>query len=186
MRQPGPSFTIPSHLLAFLNTTLGPSVSKAMNRIKKHELPKRRVAARLRRLATEVRSQPSGSPCDYVVNGSVRIALKVALPHRTTHRVVSRGRRYTYRYRTWHFNFHRHGRLDRRYADFIVCVAHGSRPNKPDDVFVIPWEAISGKTFALHDSQTKAYVGRYACYRNSWNLIGEAANRASAALQNVA
>lgn len=158
-----------------------------MNRIKKHELPKRRVAARMRRLASEVKAQPQGSGFDFLVNGAVRVAMKVALPHRTTHRVVSRGRRYTYRYRTWHFNFHRHGRMDRRYADFIICVAHGSRPNKPDDVFVIPWEAISGKTFALHDSRSKAYVGRYACYRNAWTLIGEAANRATAAaLRKVA
>ena len=157
-----------------------------MNRIKKHELPKRRVAARLRRLGTEVQPQPQGSGFDYLVNGSIRVALKVALAHRTTHRVVSRGREYSYRYRTWHFNFHRHGRLDRRYADFILCVAHNSRSNKPDDCFVIPWEAISGKTFALHDSRTKAYVGRYACYRNAWNLIGEAADRAAASLRKVA
>jgi hypothetical protein len=157
-----------------------------MNRIKKHELPKRRVASRLRRLGTEVKAQPQGSGCDFVVNGGIRVALKVALPHRTTHRVVSRGRRYTYRYRTWHFNFHRHGRMDRRYADFILCVAHNNRGAKSDDVFVIPWEAISGKTFALHDSRTKAYVGRYACYRNAWNLIGEAANRVNAALRHVA
>lgn len=71
-----------------------------MNRIKKHELPKRRVAAKLRRLASEVKAQPPGSGFDFLVNGSMRVALKVALPHRTTHRVVSRGRKYTYRYRT--------------------------------------------------------------------------------------
>lgn len=159
-----------------------------MNRIKKHELPKRRVAAKLRRLVSEVKAQPPGSGFDFLLNGNMRVALKVALPHRTTHRVVSRGRRYTYRYRTWHFNFHRHGRMDRRYADFILCVAHNSRRNKADDVFVIPWEAISGKTFALHDSRTKEYVGRYSCYRNTWSLIGESANRATApaALRKVA
>ena len=107
-------------------------------------------------MGLEVKSQLPGSGFDFLVNGRLRVALEVALPHRTTHRVVSRGRRYTYRYRTWHFNFHRHGRLDRRYADFVVCVAHNSRRKRPDDCFVIPWEAISGKTFALHDSREKA------------------------------
>ena len=157
-----------------------------MNRLMKHALPKSRVAARLRRMGLEVKSQPAGSSFDFLVNGSIRIALKVALPHRTTHRVVSRGRRYTYRYRTWHFNFHRHGRLDRRYAEFVVCVAHGIRRKKVSDSFIIPWEAISGKTFALHDSHVKAYVGRYAAYRNAWNLVAEAVSREAGHLRKVA
>lgn len=157
----------------------------SMNRVKKHDLPKSRVATRLRRMGLDVKVQPPGTGYDYLVNGSVRVALKVALPHRTMHRVVSRGRRYTYRYRTWHFNFHRHGRLDRRYADFIVCVAHNKRKNKGDEYFVIPWDAITGKTFALHDSTAKAYVGRYASYRSAWNLL-ETAAREGGSLRKVA
>jgi len=149
----------------------------SMDRLKKHDLPKRRVAARLRRMGLDVKVQPPGSGSDYVVNRSVRVALKVALPHRTIHRVLSRGRRYTYRYRTWHFNLHRHGRLDRRYADFVVCVAHRKRGGKGDEYFVIPWNAISGKTFALHDSTAEAYVGQYALYRNAWSLLETAGRR---------
>ncbi|GIW40642.1 MAG: hypothetical protein KatS3mg076_1219 [Candidatus Binatia bacterium] len=149
-----------------------------MNRVKKHDLPKERVAARLRRMGLTVRSQPVGAGFDFLVNGSVRVALKVALPHKTLHRVVSRGRKYSYRYRTWHFNFHRHGRLDKKYADFIVCVAQNKRGRKGGEYFVIPWEAITGKTFALHDSTSRTYVGRYATFRNAWHLIAEAARNA--------
>lgn len=157
-----------------------------MNRLQKHAIPKSRVAARLRRMSLPVKNQAHGSSYDFLVAESIRVALKVALPHRTTHRVVSRGRHYAYRYRTWHFNFHRHGRLDRRYADFVVCIAQGIGRRKESEAFVIPWEAISGKTFALHDSHTKEYVGRYARYRNAWHLIGEAAARDGGHLRKVA
>jgi len=153
-----------------------------MNQLRKHELPKRRVAARLRRLGLEVKTQPKGSSFDFLVNGRVRLALKVALPHRTIHRVVSRGRKYTYRYRTWHFNFHRHGRLDRCYADFVVCVAYEARRRGRHEAYVIPWDAITGKTFALHDSRKGPYVGRYAKFRNAWGLVADAATRQIAAV----
>jgi hypothetical protein len=64
------------------------------------------------------------------------------------HRVKVGGRTYQYRYRTWHFNFHHHGKMDERYTDFFVCI--GLKPgNAHGEVFVIPWEKASGKTFSL-------------------------------------
>jgi FHS family L-fucose permease-like MFS transporter len=44
---------------------------------------------------------------------------------------------------------------------------------------VIPWEAISGKTFYLPDSR-RSYAGKFATYRNAWEQI-----RASALLAGL-
>ena len=46
-------------------------------------------------------------------------------------------------------------------------------------VYIIPWEARSGKTFYLPDSQ-RSYSGKYAEYRNGWHQLRESA-RAHAA-----
>ncbi len=42
-------------------------------------------------------------------------------------------------------------------------------------VFVIPWEAITGLTFcsSMREGSTRPYRGKYAIYRDAWNLIGE-------------
>ncbi len=42
-------------------------------------------------------------------------------------------------------------------------------------VFVIPWEAITGLTFcsSMREGSTRPYRGKYAIYRDGWNLIGE-------------
>ena len=67
----------------------------------------------------------------------------------------------------------------------MVCATSNRNLTPVKFVFM---DNISGKTIALHDSQTKEYVGRYSCYRNTWALIGEVANRATApaALRKVA
>jgi hypothetical protein len=42
-------------------------------------------------------------------------------------------------------------------------------------VFVIPWEAITGLTFcsSMREGSTRPYRGKYAIYRDGWNLIGD-------------
>ena len=143
-----------------------------MNKVKKHLLPKRRVADRLRRLGLAVTHVPPSRGYDLLVGGRVRIALRVAFPRIRAHRVTSKGRRYSYRYRSWHFNFHRHGRIDRRYADVIICIGMEPRQSGRDKVFVIPWETVSGKTFSLHAARSE-YDGRYAPYRDRWALVAD-------------
>lgn len=155
-----------------------------MNRIDKHDHPKRRVIVRLRRLGLTVEPVASIHGYDLLVNGEVRVALRVAFPGIRRHRVTVSGRRYQYRYRTWHFNFHHHGRLDERYADFVVCIAVRPGERSKDEVFVIPWEKLTGKTFSLHDGR-QPYAGSYASLRDAWELIAAAAKR-SGSLRRVA
>jgi hypothetical protein len=144
-----------------------------VNRLDKHELPKQRVAARLRRMGLAVRSVSSATGYDLLVNGEVRVALRVAFPSMRRHRVTVGGRTYFYRYRTWHFNFHHHGKLNERYTDFFVCLAVVSRRPLREEVFVIPWESVTGKTFSLHGGR-REYEGRYAELRDGWAAIAAA------------
>jgi hypothetical protein len=144
-----------------------------MNRVKKHLLPKRRIAERLRRTGFRVQSVPATHGYDLLVNERVRVALRVAFPRMRRHHVTVRGRHYTYRYRSWHFNFHHHGKLGRRYTDAFVCLAMEPRRPSREEVFVIPWEAVSGKTFSLHAAQRR-YSGQYAQYVNRWSVIANA------------
>ena len=141
-----------------------------MDRVQKHMLPKRRVMERLRRAGCSVRSVSSTLGYDLLVNEHIRVALRVAFPRLRNHHVTVRQRQYVYRYRSWHFNFHHHGRLDRRYADIFVCMAMEPRHPSREKVYVIPWEAISGKTFSLHAAQ-RHYSGQYAKYLNRWRVI---------------
>jgi hypothetical protein len=142
-----------------------------MNRLDKHELPKRRIAGRLRRLGLNVRGVSSTSGYDLLLNDDVRVTLRVAFPGLRRHRVTVAGRTYQYRYRTWHFNFHHHGKLKDRYTDFFICL--GMNPDQGSgkfDTFIIPWEKVTGKTFSLHGGRGE-YGGRYAMYRDAWHLL---------------
>src|SRR4051794_26629001 len=76
-------------------------VKETMNRLDKHDMPKRRVAARLRRMGLNVRTMPSTSGYDLLLNDDVRVTLRVAFPGLRRHRVTVAGRSYQYRYRTW-------------------------------------------------------------------------------------
>jgi hypothetical protein len=144
-----------------------------MNKVAKHHLPKRRVADRLRRMGLAVTTVSPTRGYDLLVNNHIRIALRVAFPRLRNHTVTSKNRRYTYRYRSWHFNFHRHGRIDRRYADVIICYGMEPHDDERDKVFVIPWEAVSGKTFSLHAARNE-YEGQYAQYRDRWSVVSDA------------
>src|SRR3954470_21447967 len=125
------------------NKTLGAAVKRAMNRLDKHDMPKRRVASRLRRMGLNVRTMPSTSGYDLLLNDDVRVTLRVAFPGLRRHRVTVAGRSYQYRYRTWHFNFHHHGKLKDRYTDFFVCLGMNPDQRGKFDVFVIPWEKVT-------------------------------------------
>lgn len=149
-----------------------------MNRIAKHELPKQRVAARLRRLGLTVEAEPPNLGHDLLVDGGIRVSLRVAFPSKRRHHVSVAGRTYSYRYNSWHFNFHHHGEMRQRYADFVVCVAVPPRGASRMDVFVIPWDRLSGKTFSLHAGRRR-YAGKYAQYRDAWHLVTEAAQATS-------
>jgi hypothetical protein len=106
---------------------------------------------------------------DLLVNAEIRVALRVAFPGRYSHRVTVGGKRYAYDYRSWSFNFHRHGTWTRGYCDVFVCIA--KMRGGADEVFIIPASAISGPTFSLHGAGARPYRGRYAAYRDRWSLF---------------
>jgi len=127
-------------------------------------------------MGLSVRAVPSALGYDLLVNGSVRITLRVAFPSLRRHRVTVGNRKYDYRYKTWHFNFHHHGKLDTRYTDFFVCLAVSEKRGTARETFIIPWERVTGKTFSLHGGRRK-YDGRYAPFRGNWDTILSAAGR---------
>ena len=139
-----------------------------MNRQVKHQAARTAVASRLRRMGLFVEEAPRNGKFDLLINRELRLALRVAFPGRYAHTVKVNGRRYAYDYRSWNFNFHRHGRWERKYCDVFVCVAKHRRT--ADETFIIPASAITGPTFSLHGAG-KAYRGRYAAYRNRWSIF---------------
>lgn len=147
-----------------------------MNRIEIHEVPKQEVATHLALLGHSIALAPPQARFDFIVDGRLRLALRVACPSSSKRRVRVGGRDYCYVYRAWNFNFHHRGKVGDRYSDFFACV-----PLNPDcaidlsQAFVIPWESISGKTFYLPDSR-RAYSGKFATFRNAWGELGRAAN----------
>jgi hypothetical protein len=151
-----------------------------MNRQVKHHTARTAIAGRLRRLGLDVTEAKCNGKYDLLVNGHVRVALRVAFPGRYAHTVTVNGRRYAYDYRSWNFNFHRHGRWERRYCDVFVCVAKQRRA--ADEVFIIPAAMVTGPTFSLHGAG-KPYRGRYATYRNRWSVFGNQQQQAEAASQ---
>lgn len=120
---------------------------------------------------------PSSTGFDFLVDGELRVTLRVGYPSLRHHRVKLGNRIYEYRYRTWHFNFHHHGQFRNRYTDFLVCVAMDPARGSGAQTFVIPWESVSGKTFSLHDGR-RDYGGRYAVCRDRWDLIVAGAHSA--------
>jgi len=142
-----------------------------MNRQSKHHKARSVVAAKLGAMGLGVEDVPRTKGYDFLINGEIRVALRVAFPGRYAHTVTVGGKRYTYNYKSWSFNFHRHGRWDRTYCDVFVCIA--KRRSGSDEVFVIPASSVSGPTFSLHGAGAKPYRGRYAPFRDRWNVFSE-------------
>jgi hypothetical protein len=142
-----------------------------MNRVAIHDVPKQEVALHLEALGHRVELARPQARYDFVIDGRIRLALRVAYPSSSRRRVHVGGRRYNYVYRAWNFNFHHRGKVGDRYSDFFACIP--LVPNQQLDLsgsFVIPWEAISGKTFYLPDSR-RTYAGKFAVYRNAWDQL---------------
>lgn len=142
-----------------------------MNRVAIHDVPKQEVALHLEGLGHRVELARPQARYDFIIDGRIRLALRVAYPSSSRRRVHVGGRRYNYVYRAWNFNFHHRGKVGERYSDFFACIP--LVPNQPLDLsgsFVIPWEAISGKTFYLPDSR-RTYAGKFAVYRNAWEQL---------------
>ena len=128
---------------------------------------------RLREMKLDVQGSESLARHDFLLDGKIRVALRTAFPSSYRRRVRLRKRQYSYVYRAWNFNFHHRGRIGERYCDFFICVPLGT--GKTLDLnfaYIIPWEARSGKTFYLPDSQ-RSYSGKYAEYRNAWEQLRE-------------
>ncbi len=140
-----------------------------MNRQSKHSLARTSVVSKLKQLDLAVEEVSRIKGYDLLVNRYIRVALRVAFPGRYAHTVTVGGKRYQYNYRSWSFNFHRHGHWDRKYCDVFVCIA--KRRGEDDEVFVIPAAVISGPTFSLHGAGNRPYRGRYAPFRDRWDLF---------------
>lgn len=140
-----------------------------MNRQSKHIKARAAIAQKLSAMGLHVQEVARAKGYDLLVGGEFRVALRVAFPGKYAHTVTVGGKRYTYNYRSWSFNFHRHGRWDRKYCDVFVCIA--KRRGGLDEIFVIPATAISGPTFSLHGAGAKPYRGRYAQYRDRWSIF---------------
>jgi hypothetical protein len=139
-----------------------------------HDIPKARVRAKLRELGLEVEVMSPLLRYDFLVNGKLKIALRTAFPSSYKRRVQMRDRVYNYVYRAWNFNFHHRGKIDEPYCDFFVCVPLGNRRIDVSRAYVIPWSERTGKTFYLPDS-ARMYSGKYARFRDAWDLIAAAA-----------
>ena len=135
-----------------------------------HDIPKARVLARLRAMRLNVREMEPLQRFDFLLGDRVRVALRAAFPSSYRRRVQLRKRRYSYVYRAWNFNFHHRGRIDDRYCDFFICVPLGSGRLDLRNAYIIPWEARTGKTFYLPDSQ-RPYSGKYVGYRDAWDVL---------------
>ena len=157
-------------------------LQRTMNRVEIHDVPKQEVVAHLSRLGHRVEVAAPQARFDFIIDGQARLALRVAYPSSSRRRVHVGGRHYNYVYRAWTFNFHHRGKVGDRYSDFFACVplVPGRRLDL-NQAFVIPWEAITGKTFYLPDSR-RSYAGKFAVYRNAWQRLalsaaeGEAGN----------
>ena len=142
-----------------------------MDRPAIHDLPRKEIAKQLRSMGMNVEEAGTTERFDFLVDGRIRIAMRVAFPSSSRRRVKLAKRSYSYVYRAWNFNFHHRGVIAERYADFFVCVALGTGKSLSlDDAFVLPWDGLTGKTFYLPESR-RAYRGKFNVYRGAWNLI---------------
>jgi hypothetical protein len=118
-----------------------------------------------------------------MVERALRVACRYAMPTSDRQQIYTKrnGEVSTYSYKRWTFNFHRHGRIVERYCDFFVCFLVGpeaaSGGSSEVNVFVIPWDAITGLTFcsSVREGSARGYRGKYSIYKDAWHLIEKAA-----------
>ncbi len=150
--------------------TLAQGLPSATTKCAIHDMAKERLVTHLSAMGLHVEVMKPHDRFDVLINGTLRVAIRVALPSVHPVRVQVGKRQYQYQYRSWLFNFHHHARID-RYADFLICLpVDGDRGLDPSDVYVIPWEVRSGKTFSLHEAR-RPYRGRYTRYRGAWEQL---------------
>jgi len=150
------------------------NAQRGINRVAIHDVPKQEVVAHITSLGHQVEAAPPQARFDFIIDGGVRLALRVAYPSSSRRRVHVGGRQYHYVYKAWNFNFHHRGQVGDCYSDFFACVPLFRDENLDlAKAFIIPWDAISGKTFYLPDSR-RSYAGKFAVYRNAWHLLREA------------
>lgn len=145
-----------------------------------HSVATVQIAAQLRRMGLDVQATSPLTGADLLVNDTVRISVRAALRTARQQRVQVGERLYHYQRHSWQFNFHRHGRVGRRYCDYFIClpVALGHTAPNLHEALIIPWKARRGKTL---DIPRQPYEGWYAKYRDAWEQLRrrcEAARRA--------
>lgn len=138
----------------------------------KHNSGRDLVAAELRTRGHSLETGSRSVGYDFLVDGIIRLCVRIADPGRQHHVVRTGGRCYQYdHYQCWNFNFHRHGHFNPIYCDFFVCVARQRiRVVGGDEFYVIPVNDISGATFSMI-GRGNSYGGRYAKYRDAWHLL---------------
>lgn len=141
-----------------------------VDRLRLHKVATVQIAAQLRRMGLDVQTTNAKTGADLLVNGTVRIAVRAALRTARQHRVRIGDRLYQYRRHIWQFNFHRHGRVGRRYCDYFIClpVALMHTASNLHEALIIPWRARRGMT--LHIAR-QPYDGWYAKYRDAWDQL---------------
>ncbi len=142
-----------------------------MNRVEIHDAPKQAVAEKLADLGLLAEPAQASAKFDFLIEGRIRLALRVAFPSTSKRRMNVGDKQYNYVYRAWNFNFHHRGKVGECYADFFACIplsADGDLDLRRS--FLIPWDSITGKTFYLPDSR-RPYAGKLAAYRNAWDLL---------------
>ena len=148
-----------------------------MDRPAIHDLPKKEIAKHLRAMGLAVEDAGATERFDFLVEGRVRIAVRVAFPSSSRRKVKLAKRCYSYVYRAWNFNFHHRGVIAERYTDFFVCVALGTGKTLVlDEAFVLPWESLTGKTFYLPESR-RTYRGKFKVFRGAWTPIADVVAR---------
>lgn len=140
------------------------------NRHRKHQACVKTVADKLQSLGlqVEVQPQPWNNGFDLLVNGRVKVAIRVAYPH-LMHRVTrSRGKEYEYYYPVYVFNFHTHGEYNTM-SDYFICL--GMVGTSVQHTFIIPRHRLTGKTFCLQAMAQRKYRGKYLPFQENWQTL---------------
>lgn len=146
-----------------------------MDRRRKHHRAREAIRLLLGAKGFAVQPAVQAEGYDLLVNGSVHAAIRFASPGRYRHRVTVQGRSYSYDYRCWNFNFHRHGRWPLKNCDVFVCIAQHYYRRGQHAYFVISAQAVTGPTMSLHQGH-RPYRGQYRGCINDWHVFSSLAS----------